>query len=115
MNDINLSHQMGLAAFAVFLIDWLKKSSWFPWMNQHTETLNRIVSWSIALAGTIGLSVVSHTGDWQSGGQITIAFPSLISGLSGLFHVFTQIGCQELGHKTLGNHKMLKDILGKVQ
>lgn len=67
--------QFTAAAVVVYALQMLKKSAWFPWLNQQTTHLNRFVSavgalisavgvgWAFApVAGVAGAYTVSLTG-----------------------------------------------------
>ena len=114
MTDIDLSYQSGSAVLTVLALDFLKRAKWFPWMTCDTETVNRIVGVAVAIGATIGVSVVSHEGNWHTGGQITIAFPSLVNGVHGVLQVATQYGFQETLHKLMGNHNVAKILLDRL-
>jgi len=112
--DISLGHQAGISVATVFIIDWLKKSAWFPWINNNTETINKIVSLSVALFTAAGLKIVSHEGSISAGGIVTIAVPPISVVLDTILHAAGQFGGQEVLHKLLGNHVMSKAMLDKV-
>lgn len=40
------------------LIEWAKRSKWFPWLNECTETANRIAAIAIAGASAIGVHLI---------------------------------------------------------
>ena len=114
MDSDLLAHQAGLAVLIVGSLDYLKRANWFPWLSEHTETLNRLVSVAAAISAAAGLSVVSHHGNWQTGGDLTIVVPPLSTILTGLSHAASQWALTEAGHKILGNHVIGKVLLDRV-
>ena len=113
--QIDLTHQSGAAVVTVLLMDYLKQAKWFPWMSCNTEKLNRVVSVAMAVGTTLGFSVVSHEGTIFTGGQVTISYPALRTLVETTIHILTQFGLQELGHKMMGNHTMLKILLDQTK
>ena len=59
----DISTQLGAAALVSFALNWLKQSSWFPWITAETEKLNRLVMIAGAGLATLGISV--HC-DWTN-------------------------------------------------
>jgi hypothetical protein len=94
MNETALGHQIGIAAGVVWLLEFLKRSNWFPWLNQNSALVNRIVSIAVALIAAIGVTM-NITGNLQLGGSITIAFPSLSAMLDAGSHFLAQLALQE--------------------
>ena len=94
MNETALGHQIGIAAGVVWLLEWLKRSNWFPWLNQNSVLVNRVVSIVVALIAAIGVTM-SITGNLQLGGSLTITFPSLPTMLDAGSHFLTQLVLQE--------------------
>lgn len=75
-------------------IEMLKRAGWFPWLSQHSDTANRIVSWILALVSSAGLKFAS-SGSIGEGGTITIAFPAVGEIVDGVLHFAGQGGLQE--------------------
>ncbi len=68
--DANVVTQFGdqltASAVIVFLINALKKASWFPWLNAQTDKLNRAVA--LVFSGLAALGIhTSHTWSASSG------------------------------------------------
>lgn len=93
MNETLLSHQVGLAAAAVYFIELLKRTP-VPWFTEHSGLLNRVASLLIAAATAIGLTLNLH-GSLVAGGALTITFPSLAAMLQTGIHFLAQVGMQE--------------------
>lgn len=113
--DIDLGQLLGAGTVTVFVLDYLKRAAWLPWINQHSETLNRVISGLVAVATATGLKVLSSQGNIHTGGVITIAYPSISVIVNTLIHGSGQFGFQELLHKALGNHVMNKRILALME
>lgn len=112
--DIDLGQLFGAGTVTVFVMDWIKRTAWIPWINQHSDTLNRVVSLIVAVVTATGIKMVS-TGTLHAGGTITITFPAMQVIVNTLVHGGGQFGWQELLHKALGNHAMNKQILALLQ
>lgn len=54
MNDLVIS-QVTLSAIAVVVMQWLKKSSWFPWLTAQSDAANKIVAAFFAAAAAVGI------------------------------------------------------------
>ena len=71
----NFGNMVTLNMVAVWLLQWLKKTSLVPFITNETAKLNKITSLTFAAVGAAGVSIVTtHTGT----GAWTIA----VSGLS---------------------------------
>ena len=55
MNGQELSLQAILGYFVVTTMEWLKEKRWFPWISEHTKTVNRIVAALAATAYSLGI------------------------------------------------------------
>lgn len=51
-----LSTQVVINAIAVFVIQHVKESKWFPWLTVETSKLNRIAAIAIAGLATLGVN-----------------------------------------------------------
>jgi hypothetical protein len=94
MNETALGHQIGIAAAVVWVLEFLKRSNWFPWLNQNSATINRVVSIAVALIAAVGVTM-NISGNLDLGGTITISFPSLPAMLDAGSHFLSQIALQE--------------------
>lgn len=77
MNDIITTH-LALGALISYGLQILKNSGWFPWLAEHTTTLNRSLSALAAFLSSVGI-VAASTGhlSWETGSTITFTIPSL--------------------------------------
>ena len=107
-DGIDLGQQGGVAFATVFLLDYLKRASWFPWISNETETLNRALSLIVAFCTAAGLKIAS-SGTTHGPGSLTIAWGSSLWVVLG--HAGSQFLAQEGAHKFLAAHKMLKTVL----
>lgn len=55
MNPELLPEQFTFSTFMVWAIDSLKKSNWFPWLDENTEKLNKIAA--VVAAGITAVSI----------------------------------------------------------
>ena len=94
MQDTLISSQLGVSVGVVYAIQLLKKSPWFPWIAQHTDTLNRAVSMVAAFLTSVGFQF-AFTGNLQAGGTLVVQVPALSAILSVLLHSLGQVGIQE--------------------
>jgi len=56
MDPSTLAPAAIVQAIAVWVLQWLKKSNWFPWLNQNSATANRVVAFAIALLSAAGIT-----------------------------------------------------------
>jgi hypothetical protein len=71
---------VAVSTIAVGVVQWLKNSKWIPFMDQHTSTINRIVSWAAAFCSATG---IHYTFDHGTG---TLTLTGLT--VMGLWHSF---------------------------
>lgn len=86
-----LTAHLTTGAVAVYLIQWLKRQGWCPWLDDHTGAANRIVSLGAAVIAVMG---ITFTYDPSSGGDIHI--PALSVLLTGAWEVAKQFTTQQL-------------------
>ena len=63
-----ITDQLGASAVIVFIMQWLKGRSWFPWLTEKTDTLNRWLA--VGLSGLAALGI--HMTFDQAAGTLTI-------------------------------------------
>lgn len=74
----DLAAHVTSGAAVVYIIEWLKKSPGFRWMDHHNGKLNRIVSLVVSLVIALG---VTATGSAEAGWTITIPPLATMTGL----------------------------------
>lgn len=84
-----LGQQIPVALVLVYLQNWIKKQSYFPWLTYESKNLNHFVSIALAGVATLGIAV-SHTGSIAAGGTLIITFPSGAVFLTSVYHWVTQ-------------------------
>jgi len=57
-----LGAQASAAILISFILQWIKKSKYFPWITVETQTINRWVSIVIAFCAGIGIYATWHEG-----------------------------------------------------
>ena len=89
-------NMMGAAAVIPYLIEGVKKSSWFPWLTTETERLNRLLGIAVALAVTAGLTYT-----WEPTTRtLTMQIPTLWQAGQTFWHAAVQWGLQQYVYKT---------------
>lgn len=78
--------QVTAAAVVSFLIAFLKKQSWFPWISTETEKINRVAA--IVLSGLASLGIHAHFS--HESGILTVTGLTLTTVAVGLWHWVTQ-------------------------
>lgn len=94
MNDPTLLSHLTSAAIVVYLIQWLKRASWVPWLTPETTTLSRIVSAILAAGSAIGLHVAYDS----AGGVLTVTGLTVGSLLHGVWEWLNQFALQQLAY-----------------
>lgn len=88
-------YQAGIAVAAVHLINWLKDTKMIPFVNQHSQTINRIIAFMAAVIGGLGVHT-AWQGDLTSGGELRIAYPPLDVMVASFAHIAAQWGFQKV-------------------
>jgi hypothetical protein len=91
LTDSTLMHHLGMSVLLVHGLEWAKKVSWLP-TTANTDTLNRIIAFTIAFLTSCGIVFVAAPGGWINGG--TIQIPPVQQMLNLLLHTVGQIGLQ---------------------
>lgn len=94
MTDSIVADQLGSAYVITYAIEWLKRANWFPWLAQHTCAANRTISVIFALLVSVGFTFKAE-GTMQTGGTITIGYPSMGVLISAALHFALQLGFHE--------------------
>ena len=93
--------QIGISAVIAWvvsqLIELLKKWTALPWMNQTTETVNRIVAAILAAATAVGITMHYD----PAAGTLVIAGLSLSAILTFVFQILFQWVMQKFWYKTI--------------
>lgn len=85
----NLGQQIPLGLVLVFIQNWLKQQTWFPWLNYQSAKMNHLFAIITSGLATFGLHA-SHTGTFTSGGSILITWPAGTVILAGVWHWVSQ-------------------------
>jgi hypothetical protein len=93
MNEF--STQLALAAVSSMILQWVKNSAWFPWINRNTEKLNRVAAIVISGIGAIGI----HMQYDGAAGSLTLTGLTAQSVLSNGWTWFTQFAFQHGWYK----------------
>lgn len=94
MQDLVVS-QVTLSAVVVVIIQWLKNSPWFPWLNAQSEKAKHVAAVLGALLTAVG---VHYTYD-ASIGTLTITGLTLAGVGHGAWHVLQSYAFQETLYK----------------
>lgn len=89
-----LAYQGGLAVCAAHGLEALKRAGWFPWLNLHSEGINRAVALGCAIVGAMGVKMAME-GSFIEGSKIVIAFPAISSMFDSAMHVAVSYGIQQ--------------------
>jgi hypothetical protein len=92
-----LGDQIGMSLVVVWILEKLKKASWMPWLTQHTDVWNRVLS---VFLGSIAAAGIVWSYD-PTGGVLTVKGLTLINGLTFLWIVAKQSIFQEAIYKGL--------------
>lgn len=91
MPDSYLVTVLGSAAFVSFVIEGLKKASWFPFLNLNTSTLNSWVSILVAILSSIGITYA-----WNPDTRdLTFHVPTVLALLTAGWHACVQWAFQK--------------------
>lgn len=98
MTPEHLQTQAALAMVASAIIEQLKKRNWAPWFSADSDTLNRVVSASIALVTAAGFTW-DYSGSLASGGVFTLQIPPFAELLRFASVAITSYGGQEFWYR----------------
>jgi hypothetical protein len=73
--------QLSYSVVAIWVIQKLKECKWLPWINQNSDTVNKVVAVVVSFIAAIGVQWTVQ-GGLQDGGTITITYPSLATMLA---------------------------------
>lgn len=93
-----LESHLTLAVMIPVILQWLKGQNWFPLLNYHNGTLNRIISWSIGALAGLGIGISYNS----TAGMLTITGLTMAGLATGIQHAIVQIAL---------NHGMYKAIV----
>lgn len=98
----SLTHHIALGFATSYLLEWLKRAQWFPWVNQHSDLLNRLISVAAAFFSSVGIQAVM-TGNlsFETGATITLTLPSLSVITDTLVHTLGQLAIQQATYQGL--------------
>jgi hypothetical protein len=83
---MDIGTQVAAAAIISFVLNWLKKSSWFPWITAETTKLNRFMAILLSGLASVGIHF-----QWSSANHsLLITGLSLGTILLFLWHWFVQ-------------------------
>jgi hypothetical protein len=96
-----LGSQVGAAAACSYILNLAQRAKSLPWITAHTTEMNIAARAVMALFTTLGLSYV-WSPSTDGGHTLTIAIPSLMTAVLGLWHWFCQFAFQHIVGQTLG-------------
>jgi hypothetical protein len=80
------------SALFVLIIQWLKSSRWFPFLQHGQKLASRIASILFATAGSIGVGYV-----WNPAGrQLILTLPTVWGAVVALWHIANHFATQEI-------------------
>lgn len=77
------------AAASAYIVDFLKKWEYTPWITEHTKWVTAGVRLGLSLISAVGVSWAWAPKD-GGGHTLTIAIPAFASLLVGIWHLFGQ-------------------------
>lgn len=83
--------QFTWASVVVYGLQYLKASSWFPWLTTRTKGLNRLA----AIAGA-SLTAVGIAWHYDPVGTLTITGVTAANLLHGVWHIAQQVAMQQV-------------------
>lgn len=94
-----LAHQAGIGALAVYLMQILKNSKRFPWINANSSTLNRWLSIGVAVLTSLGIKYAASGGP-DTGYHIVLSIPALGQLTDAAIHAAAQYAGQQILYYT---------------
>lgn len=97
--DSSVINHLGVAGLLVYTLEAMKRTPWFPWVNKHSDKINRLISVLSALTAAVGIEVAA-SGNIHTGGQIIFTYPSLAQMFETGMHFIAQFAMQEALYKS---------------
>lgn len=94
-----LATQITLSAIVVAAIQWLKNSSWFPWLQNTSAKANRVASALLAIVTAVGIHIIWTHGSIPGSYMIGVTGLTLTGIASGAFAVIKSFVFQELTYR----------------
>lgn len=101
-----LGSQLAMAALLAYLLKWVQRSEWVPWISEHTRGLNRVLTGLMSLVATIGISYSFDT----TTGVLTISGLHLSSIAAGLFEWVKQWAFQQAASDIVITRSIAQDV-----
>ena len=74
--SLNVPIQALIAWATVHAIELLKNAKWFPWLQRDWTWILRLVGAAASIGTAMGVTM-HLTGSWETGGTVTISYPSV--------------------------------------
>lgn len=94
VND-SLTSSATVGIISAYAIQWIKKSKSIPWVNEHTQSLNRFLSGMIAFASAAGIYLTWN----HAAGTLTITGLTAANAFHFLTHGIEQWAIQQMAYK----------------
>lgn len=99
--------QVAAAAIITALINWLKKSPYFPWLNQESAKLNRFIAFVLSGLATLGIHA-----QWSSANHsLLITGLTLATIGAGAWHWLVQFLYTHGWFKATSSNQELLELL----
>jgi hypothetical protein len=91
-----MSTQVGIALIVPFVLQWLKKTPFVPWINERTDWVVRLLSMAVAVASSVGIIVT-----WDpAAGSLLITGINVQAIANLLFQSWAHFKGQEIVYRT---------------
>lgn len=94
--DNQVMTALAVATLTNGVVSWLKRSSWAPWIDENTKTINRCLAMLLTFATTAGITC---SGSWEAGWSCAIPPAAQLKEffIRWLAHFAASKGLYELG------------------
>jgi hypothetical protein len=100
-----LADQVTAAGLSAWLIQRLKASRQIPFINEHSDWINRVLSLGFALATTLGMHFAWHSDVSHGGGVLLIGLPPMSEFLSGVWRTAGSFVMQQVAYRGFIKHE----------
>jgi len=101
-----LGSQLASAALLAYLLKWLQRTDWVPYVTEHTRGINRALTGVMSLAATVGIGYNFDT----TAGVLTITGLHLSSVAAGLFAWIQQWAFQQAASDIVTTRSIAADV-----
>lgn len=108
-----LTTHLTTGAMIVYILEWLKRSRWFPWISDHQKTLQRVLSAGAAVVVAVGINW--NYDPAMEGGTLVIHGLNAQTVLAAVYEFLKQFMAQQVIYDTIVPKVEARKVVVDVQ